>query len=78
MLYEYPELLNMSLEMAHLGKSGQTEVEFADDDGEKYIIGLMDMIEYEKKDRTNKVDVLRREKVLGLCLRIYLSNLCSR
>ncbi|CAG2200250.1 PARP10_14_15 [Mytilus edulis] len=59
-LIEYPDLINMYLETAYKGDSGRTEVEFKDDQGEEYVIVLKEMTEYLKKDRTNKVDVLRR------------------
>lgn len=52
----------MYLETAYIGESGRTEVEFKDDQGEEYVIVLKDMTEYLKRDRTNKVDVLRRKK----------------
>ncbi|XP_071171386.1 protein mono-ADP-ribosyltransferase PARP14-like [Mytilus edulis] len=62
-LIEYPDYLNMDLEMAYVGESGLSEVEFKDDQGEEYVIVLKDMKEYLKKDKTNYVDVLRRQKV---------------
>ncbi|XP_071171378.1 protein mono-ADP-ribosyltransferase PARP14-like isoform X2 [Mytilus edulis] len=62
-LDEYPDMINMHLETAYKGDSGRTEVEFKDDQGEEYVIVLREMTEYLKKDRSNKVDVLRREKL---------------
>lgn len=59
-------MINMYLETAYKGESGRTEVEFKDNKGEEYVIVLKDMREYLKKDRKNKVDVIRREKVIGM------------
>lgn len=59
-------MINMYLETAYKGESGRTEVEFKDDKGVEYVIVLKDMREYLKKDRKNKVDVIRREKVIGM------------
>ncbi|XP_052099855.1 protein mono-ADP-ribosyltransferase PARP15-like [Mytilus californianus] len=58
-------MINMYLENAYKGDSGRTEVEFKDDQGEEYVIVLIEMTEYLKNDRSNKVDVLRREKLQG-------------
>lgn len=72
-LIEYPDLINMYLETAYKGDSNRTEVEFKDDEGEEYVIVLKEMTEYLKKDKTNKVDVLRREKVQGLFNKNHIS-----
>ncbi|CAC5406004.1 PARP10_14_15 [Mytilus coruscus] len=64
-LEKYPDMINMYLETAYKGDSGRTEVEFRDDQGEEYVIVLREMTEYLKNDRSNKVDVLRREKLQG-------------
>ncbi|XP_052099782.1 protein mono-ADP-ribosyltransferase PARP14-like isoform X2 [Mytilus californianus] len=64
-LTPYPDEINMYLETGYKGESGRKEVEFKDDQGEEYVIVLKDMMEYVKNDRSNKVEVLRREKIQG-------------
>ena len=65
-------MVNMYLETAYKGESGRTEVEFKDAQGEDYVIVLKEMTEYLKKDKSNKVDVIRREKIQGFYIYTYL------
>lgn len=58
-------MINMHLENAYKGTSSRTDVDFPDSKGNIYIIDLKSMTEYPKNDPSDKVDVIRREKIEG-------------
>lgn len=65
-LCEYPDNVNLIIEQAY--RNQDKEVRFTDDGGTEYTINFINMEEYPSVDKSDVVNVIRRDKIKGIMI----------